>query len=266
MPGYFRNFPLTYYDVVGDGNYYLTVDLLRRFRIRDTIKYSTEYYFMYPVADLDTPEIVAHKIYGDVDHHWVVLMMNDIVDPRFDWVLSQLNLNAFVENKYPDECLFVWNIAAKKNFIPNEIITDSIGNTATVARWSPTYRRLETAIDGGFAEGTTITGSTSGCTAIVRRRVLENPDAMHHLTDGADASLTATILDPYDTDNNYLSGYIVGGIETNAVTNRNYEEAVNEDKRNIRILHPNYLDQILTDAKTVLSRSSARTDILISGE
>ena len=48
---YFENFPLTIYDSVGDGNYKLVTNLLKRVTIRSQIKSNTALYDTYDVKE-----------------------------------------------------------------------------------------------------------------------------------------------------------------------------------------------------------------------
>jgi hypothetical protein len=52
------------------------------------------------VQDSDTPEIIANKFYGSPERHWAVLMINDIVDPQFDWPLDQRTIISYIDEKY----------------------------------------------------------------------------------------------------------------------------------------------------------------------
>lgn len=42
----------------------------------------------YSISGSDRPEIVSYKLYDTVDYAWVLLLVNDIVDPFNDWILS----------------------------------------------------------------------------------------------------------------------------------------------------------------------------------
>lgn len=54
----------------------------------------------YFITDGETPEIVAHKIYGNVEYHWVVLIANNIVDVEREWPLASRDLVKYVKDKY----------------------------------------------------------------------------------------------------------------------------------------------------------------------
>ena len=44
--------------------------------------------------------MIAHKLYGDSELHWVVLIMNDIVDRYHQWPMSRRQFLAHINNKY----------------------------------------------------------------------------------------------------------------------------------------------------------------------
>ena len=49
---------------------------------------------------LPISEVIASKVYGSPERHWIVLMMNEKLDPQFDWPLSNRSLNRYIEKKY----------------------------------------------------------------------------------------------------------------------------------------------------------------------
>ena len=103
MANYFYNFPTTYY-INTDDNTDLDVvtDITKRIGFEQEFKKNSAAYFKISVTDDDTPEILAHKFYDDVEKHWIILMMNDIVDAQFDWPMKEQDLYKFIESKYVD--------------------------------------------------------------------------------------------------------------------------------------------------------------------
>jgi hypothetical protein len=101
MANYFYNFPTTYY-INTDDNTDLDVvtDITKRIGFEQEFKKNSAAYFKIVVTDDDTPEILAHKFYDDVEKHWIILMMNDIIDPQFDWPMKEPDLYKFIESKY----------------------------------------------------------------------------------------------------------------------------------------------------------------------
>lgn len=81
-------------------NSVIMTDLMARCSIIPEILKSPMVYYDYDVQDGDTPEIVAHKYYGDSYRYWIVLFANQITDPQWDWPLSSNNFDTFIAGKY----------------------------------------------------------------------------------------------------------------------------------------------------------------------
>jgi len=75
-------------------------NILQKVNIRQSIKDATEAFVEYELVDGDRPEIIAHKVYGSVNYHWVVLLMNDIVNPYYDWILQEDEVEKLIDKRY----------------------------------------------------------------------------------------------------------------------------------------------------------------------
>ena len=98
----FETFPLTIYDSVGDGNYKIVTHLLKRVIVRSQIKNNTALYDTYDVREGESPEIIAHKLYGDSELHWVILLLNNITDRYHQWPMNNNQFLAYLKDKYDD--------------------------------------------------------------------------------------------------------------------------------------------------------------------
>jgi hypothetical protein len=99
MAKYFSRFPKVFYNFGGNDTDVIT-NITVRFTIEKKLKENTVTYFNYTIRDGDTPEIIASKLYGNPETHWVVMMLNDIIDIEEDWPLQYNALNRFIERKY----------------------------------------------------------------------------------------------------------------------------------------------------------------------
>lgn len=97
---YFNSFPVIPYDAAGNGQFKVTTNILRRIVARSKAKTNRALFDTYDVKEGETPEMIAHKLYGDSEYHWVVLLMNDIVDRYHQWPMSRRQFLAHVNNKY----------------------------------------------------------------------------------------------------------------------------------------------------------------------
>ena len=97
---YFGHFPLIPYDSVGDGDFKLVTNLLKRVAVRSKVKTNVLVFDTYDVKSGETPELIADKLYNDPELHWVVLMMNDITDRYHQWPLNENQFLAHINDKY----------------------------------------------------------------------------------------------------------------------------------------------------------------------
>jgi hypothetical protein len=99
MAKYFNYFPKTAY-TFDDVNFEVVTNLLSKVSFENDFKNNSVIYYEYTITDGETPEILAHKIYGSVDKYWIILMLNDILHPQFDFPLNESSLNKYIDIKY----------------------------------------------------------------------------------------------------------------------------------------------------------------------
>lgn len=99
---YFESFPKMKYpwkDKDGKQHSVIIPDIFRRIQL-DKFFNNRLVLEDYVVEDSDSPEIVAHKYYGNAEYHWIVLLSNNITNPRKEWPRSYTDLGKYVEDKY----------------------------------------------------------------------------------------------------------------------------------------------------------------------
>jgi len=99
---YFNAFSKILYDPVGDGSVKLATDIMRRVRVRTSMKKELVMLDQYSVKENETPEIVADKHHGNPNYHWVVMILNDIADVNHDWVKSTRQMQKYLSSKYTE--------------------------------------------------------------------------------------------------------------------------------------------------------------------
>lgn len=78
------------------------VDLTRRKKIPRSLKEDTSFFIFYEVREGETPEVLADRVYDDVEEYWILMEFNDIVDVSADWPLDQYALERYIHRKYDD--------------------------------------------------------------------------------------------------------------------------------------------------------------------
>jgi hypothetical protein len=101
MANYFKFFPQTYYNLEDTkNNVDVVTNIMSKFSFEPSFKNNSVIYYEYVITDGETPEMLAHKIYGSSEKHWIILSLNDIVSPMADWPLEQRSLIKLIDKKY----------------------------------------------------------------------------------------------------------------------------------------------------------------------
>lgn len=82
------------------GNLLTMTNLLAKSEIIPSLLKNPMIFYQYDTQDGDTPEIVADKYYGDSYRYWLVLFSNQILDPQWDWPLSNKQFQDYIIDKY----------------------------------------------------------------------------------------------------------------------------------------------------------------------
>lgn len=99
---YFANFPDILYPFELGGKLKLVrvKDIVANVRLRKSILSNITLYDEYDIEDGETPEIIAEKVYGDANLHWVIMLTNDRYDLWNDFPMSGEALSKYIESKY----------------------------------------------------------------------------------------------------------------------------------------------------------------------
>ena len=150
MANYFRNIPRVGYDINGTGkNSFLSVtNIMKRVKFKPSVLEDISNYYPYFVKEGERPDIIAHAQYGNIGYAYLIMLINDIQDPNFDWPLSSQIFEKFIINKYGSVTLA---IAGVKNYY--QIVRAEVARTGTSERVpevkfvvdETTYDALDTA-------------------------------------------------------------------------------------------------------------------------
>lgn len=91
-----------YYDFKIGGKSQLSIikDITHNVRFRKEILENITLYDEYDIREGETPEIIAEKIYGNPQYHWIIMLLNERYDYITDFPLSYPELIAHTEQKY----------------------------------------------------------------------------------------------------------------------------------------------------------------------
>lgn len=219
MANYFNFFPLTLYTSEDRGSGLDTItNIIARFGFESKLKENAATFYPYEIKDTDTPETIAAKYYGDPEKHWMVLMFNDIVDPQYDWPLDYPNFIKYVNDKY------------SANGASNTTVQSGL-------TWSQSQNNIH-----------------SYYKIVTRKAVLPDPDAK---TIKEEIQITANAYANLSTGSvNYTlqSGrQITETITKEKLTYYDYESQVNEEKRVIKLLKPEFVAPVMEEFRRLMN-------------
>ncbi|AGR47784.1 baseplate wedge subunit [Sinorhizobium phage phiM7] len=94
MSSYFSNFPKIKY------NDQVVRNIMLRVKILDKVKHDPYAYLPYTVKEGERAEDIAFYYYGSTEYIWLVFLSNKIIDPYFEWPLSENELFLSLAKKY----------------------------------------------------------------------------------------------------------------------------------------------------------------------
>ena len=238
MEKYFKHYPTIDFDVKNDGELIEAKDIFRNIRVRDNSDEAITGYEYYYVNDQDRPDVLATKLYGDATLYWLFWMVNDQFATYNDWPKSQSILERFIARKYSGKAL-VSNqqsdivSSSDSKFLQGEKVVGSTSSAfGYVTKIDPTNKQLIlNDVQGTFQINETVTGSQSS-KSFTLSSVRNFSDSPHHYV---------------NSDGNKTTSET-----TTMVTNSEYEQTLNDSKRNIRYIKVDFIPQLLREFKSMI--------------
>lgn len=232
-------FPKVMYEM--DRNGYsvkeMSVDIFFRIgMIRETINQASSYY-VYNIQDGETPEILADKFYNNPGAAWMILYANYMIDPQWDWPLQYKDFQKYIINKYG-------SIENAKTTVHHyeKVITriNSKDNTTTITKFEIDKERIAN-------------GALN-----VPYNYYEPSDGDYNWKEGAVPVANNSRQTTFA--NNVV---VTENINRNVVYAYDYEDDLNESKREIKVIKKVYYESILSELTALIL--TTRTDILYAG-
>ena len=102
MANYVSSIPNVDYDINGtQPNQFRSVtNIMQRIRFKPSVLENITDYYPYYVREGERPDIVSFNTYGTVAYSYLILLVNDIVDPLFDWPLPSRQFENYIIEQY----------------------------------------------------------------------------------------------------------------------------------------------------------------------
>lgn len=145
---YFSNFSKFAYDfeINGQRKVLIVSDITTNVRFRKEILSNIALYDEYDMKDGETPEIVAEKVYGNPEYHWIVMLVNERFDYIADYPMTYDALVNYVKDKYGEDNLnATHHYVNSDGFIVDEYQVDAtpVSNLQHEERINESKRRIK---------------------------------------------------------------------------------------------------------------------------
>ena len=233
---YFESFPYTYYSLDDIASVQVVTNITSRVKIDDYVKNNLALLDTYDIKEGETPEIVADKFYNNAKLHWIVLLTNEILDPRFGWPLTSVNLNQYIIDKYGNASAIHHFEDGDGNYV-NGVINVDAADGPDLFNYAQT--------------GDIVVNNSNKGTGFITRTTLDGAsDFDIKISNGGfrAGDQIRVLTDSNITGNINVTTVVYG----TPVTNYVYEELENESKRKIKLIKSAYVDSIIKDFKKKL--------------
>lgn len=251
---YFNRFPEITYDFLNNGRKSTIPNIFRQIKIVNKRFDSIAVYEKYTIQE-ERPDQLSYKLYGTTDFYWTFFVVNESLRNVMNgWPLSSLALEESIIEKYPN-------------------------HTITPYRDNLLDPKAYNSIAGKFPIGTTITGSVSGATGTILKRNTAMNQLVFAYTTGSPAFVSNDQIVGEDTSgvfyyindkfdvreeknspqryvdstgeafSNYLNIQQSGSI----ITYTDYENELNDEKREIRVIRKEYIEDFATNFRRLIN-------------
>ena len=102
MSEFFVHYPQISYDISGTkpAKVKTVINLMERAKIKNVVLDDIIRYFPYSIKENQRPDHVSDEVYGDVKYTWLIFLINDMIDPIYDWPLGTREFGSYVKAKY----------------------------------------------------------------------------------------------------------------------------------------------------------------------
>lgn len=239
---FFRNFPKTTFDFLGNGVQTKVIDIFKFVKTNDRFTDELALYSYYEIQEGDRPDVVSQKLYGTPEYYWTFFIINEHLRTGLShWPLSSEEFEKYMEEEYNgivatcrprlvydgDGLLQSIENSLAGRYRIGEPVTGFIsGATGIIHSKNPTTQQLVIKnVVGTFQENEIIRGDYS-LDFVTSDRIYDWQLAPHHYVDGEGREI-------------HISRNIVGGVpevQADLVSYREYEQDLNDQRSKIRVV------------------------------
>lgn len=250
---YFSEFPKIFYDFPQDQtstNLQILTDITANVRIRKQILENITLYDEYDIQEGETPEIIAEKVYGNAELHWVIMLANQRYDYLEDFPMTSRELEDLCVEKYGADKLDIIHHYERDGIIVEGVGVMKLPNTPSdllkIIRRNDFIQgeNARARVESVDAEGKKIV-------VLLDYGIFHSNDLVTLLGVRTDETSGQTLYTALKNFNVPTNGFTLNENYT-AVTNYDFEVRENEKKRRIKLISRDLIDQIIREFKELI--------------
>lgn len=244
---YFEKFPKIYYDFPQDAtstNLQILTDITTNVRFRKAVLENITLYDEYDIQEGETPEIIAEKVYGNAELHWVIMLVNQRYNYLEDFPMTSAELYNHCVETYGQD-----NLEVIHHYEKNGIVVNPTAVLKVPADAITELKVHDFLIDNprGSARIESIDIPSNTVTVMVTYGQFK-PGALLNVRGFRNGIYTDVMNLIIPQVNNAFS--ITDNIDI--IDNYTYETIINERKRRIKLISSSLIDQIIREFEDIV--------------
>lgn len=282
---YFKDFPQFIYDFNYGDTVRTTavVDITANIRFKKEVIQNVTLWDQYNIVDGETPEIISERFYGTPNYHWIIMIANEKYDYLNDFPLPETTLQKHIETHYnptlySDE--WSWTTVNGRLYFNVKITSTSVPFKYDYITSAPVSLRI-TDDDYSFDETISYDPNNydpaSGDIYLNEETqifsfAVETPNLDWLLRHGLEGSTAEAgvgrvplRIETQGREHNPIYFENMMGVKVSpgtegaiAVTGDVVARQINDEKRRIKIIHPNLLETILSNFDMYMTNTGGR--------
>ena len=236
---YFKSITDVAVDIDGSGNLDLLKNLTAKAKVSDDLLNNAGYYQTVEVIDGERPDHLSQRLYNTSQFHWTFLLLNPQIKNIWDdWPMSASQLVEYCTNKYQYLAADTDDSLVDK-FIIGESVTGGVSGATGIVKEiyvNMGYIVIEKTSGTFTVTGESIQGGNSQ-DSVTCNFIKSEAYAPHHHVDDSTAE--------------WVPRRVAG---TTPYTYIDYESAVTEQNRNIKVIKPENISDVARKFAAAMSR------------
>lgn len=184
---------------------------------------NADLYYTYEMKESDTPEVIAHKLYGDPNRYWIVMFTNEMLDPYYDTALKYRSFDNYIIDKYGSQSVASTTL---HHYEKKTTVTTNKNGMIDSQVYRTTLSEKKYDFSTGMIGDTTLPSVGSSLT-------ISDTDTIINDADGIPVTINTKV------EHVWVSAY-------------DWELEQNEAKRKIKLVKPEYVGLIEKEFKDLL--------------